>query len=77
MGNLSRSDRQCGENRLPTVTLEAASVSPYPSMIGMPISSKNCRTSKLAAAPPEAIRLEEHRLEMSERKKNSKNELPT
>ena len=31
------------------------SVNPYPSMIGIPISSKNCKTGMLTPAPPLGI----------------------
>jgi hypothetical protein len=34
------------------------SVRPYPSMMGTPMSSKNCSTAKLVAAPPAAMYLQ-------------------
>mmetsp|Transcript_2149 Transcript_2149/g.4568 ORF Transcript_2149/g.4568 Transcript_2149/m.4568 type:complete len:228 (+) Transcript_2149:854-1537(+) len=44
--------RRCFQSPVPSVTMGLVSVSPYPSMIGMPMSSKNCSTGREVAAPP-------------------------
>mmetsp|Transcript_28445 Transcript_28445/g.63011 ORF Transcript_28445/g.63011 Transcript_28445/m.63011 type:complete len:253 (+) Transcript_28445:765-1523(+) len=47
--------RRCFQSTVPSVMMGLVSVSPYPSVIGMPMSSKNSNTAREVAAPPAAM----------------------